>query len=369
MKYLPLVAALLSAAAAGATAKGQIAFVMGAEQQSRQVCVLDLATGTVTPVGPGRGDGAPRWSPDGAWLAFTTMTEEGTAVYLVRAAGSEGRTLTHGYRWNHDVRWSTDGKRLAYSASQEMDLARVVVVHDIAEGTETVWGGGRPGLLRPVWMASLDLMRALDPNEEFSLPGLDVARFRDEGMNDGVLITPGVTGAPGALSLDLYLVTRSETAPILPFVLPEDAVYEEWAVEPDPRAQAFVFESNDGGDREIFLLNRRGVQDISNHRAADWNPVWSTGGDYVAFESFRGGRRGIYRVYPGTARVVPVVASAEHDYWAPAWAPDDRWLAFISNRDGSPDLYVCAISGSGVRRPTQTPGPKFAPAWRPGQED
>jgi hypothetical protein len=287
----------------------------------------------------------------------------------VRADGTQGRTLAHAHRWNHEVRWSTNGARLAYSASQEMDLARVIAVHDIASATETVWGGGRPGLMRPVWMASLDLMRALDPNDEFTFPGLDVARFRDEGINDGVLIAPGISGAPGTLSLDLFLVTRSEVAPILPFVLPEGAVYEEWTAEPDPEAHAFVFESNDGGDREIFLLNRRGVQDISNHRAADWNPVWSNSGEFVAFESFRGGRRGIYRVFPDTARVEPIAESAQHDNWAPAWAPDDRWLAFISNRDGNPELYVCDISGDGVRRLTETLSPEYAPAWRPGQED
>ena len=369
MNRLIASACVLWAAAAAGAPSGQIAFITGTEQQDQQVCVLDLATNLVTPVGPGHADGAPRWSPNGAWLAFSTAVEDGTAIHAVHADGTDGRTLPHARKWNFDARWSVDGKRLAYSAADEQNLARVLTVFDFAADREQVWGGGRPGLLRPVWMASLDLMRALDPNQEFTYAGLDVTRFRDEGTHDGVLITPGLTGEPGALSLDLYLVTRNEVAPVLPFVLPADAVFEEWVVEPDASAQSFVFESNDGGDREIFLLNRRGVQDISNHRAADWNPVWSPEGNYVAFESFRGGRRGIYRVYPDTARVVPVAVSPDYDNWSPAWSPSEEWIAFISNRDGNPELYLCDVNGENTRRLSDTRGPEYAPAWRPEQED
>ena len=41
---------------------GQIAYVSGTEQEDRRVCILDLGTWTVTPIGRGDRDGRPVWS-------------------------------------------------------------------------------------------------------------------------------------------------------------------------------------------------------------------------------------------------------------------------------------------------------------------
>ncbi|HET7619237.1 MAG TPA: S9 family peptidase [Vicinamibacterales bacterium] len=40
----------------------------------------------------------------------------------------------------------------------------------------------------------------------------------------------------------------------------------------------------------------------------------------------------------------------------PRWSPDARQIAFISTRDGEPQVYVAAADGSGVRRVTSLPG-------------
>ena len=117
-----------------------------------------------------------------------------------------------------------------------------------------------------------------------------------------------------------------------------DLQYAEWHVEPSPDGSGVAFESNDGGDREIFVLTKKGTADVSNHRAADWAPVWSPKGEWLAFESFRDGRRGIYRVFPQTARVLPVAVSNDADNWWPTWSPNGEWLVFVSNRTGDPEL-------------------------------
>jgi TolB protein len=49
----------------------------------------------------------------------------------------------------------------------------------------------------------------------------------------------------------------------------------------------------------------------------------------------------------------------------PAWSPDGRWIAFVSDRDGHPNIYVAAGDGSRVLQLTSDPAPKFRPAWRP----
>src|SRR5262249_6579066 len=47
-----------------------------------------------------------------------------------------------------------------------------------------------------------------------------------------------------------------------------------------------------------------------------------------------------------------------HEEHAPAWSPDGKWIAFLSDREmeGQPQLYVIAASGKDVRRLTNVKG-------------
>ncbi len=353
---------------------GQVAYVSGVEQEDHRVTVLDVATGEVVSVGPGERDGAPRWSPDGQWLAFPTKQSEGMGICVVRADAPNRRLLQHERAWNHSPRWSPEGKRLAYTAESDMGLAQVLVVYDLDTDTEEVWGqsvdaegigSGLYAFQRPVWMPSLDLMRAMSPDQDLSWEGVDANALLTEAEESGVLLAIGLVPTPKGLTTEIFLVSRTQTAPLLPLLTKDSARYEEWAVEPDRKGRRIAFESNDGGDREIFYIHKRGVTDISNHRAADWNPVWERDGKWLAFESFRGGRRGVYRLFADTSRVYPVDASKDYACWAPAWSPDGDCLAYVSDQTGDPELFLYDVESGERRQLTDHPGPDLAPAWRP----
>lgn len=355
-----MITLLLTALAA--SPHGHIAFVAGTAAEGRRVAVIDLATGHITPVGPGKRDGAPRWSPDGDWLAFETAVEGGTGICVVRADGSDGRFLRHAHPWNHDPRWSADGRAIAYSSG--VGLERKIAVYDLDAAREEIWGGGRGGLLRPVWLPDPRMLPLLASPEGLAPATLSLPVAR-EALPAG-LIAISLTGTADSLSTDIYVVTRDDAFPFPEAAMPsKSGRYAEWAAEPDPRGRSIAFESNDGGDREIFVATIKGALDVSNHRAADWGPVWSPTGEWLAFESFRDGRRGVYRVHRDTSRVYPIAADAEWDAWAPAWSPDGRWLAYVSNRDGESDIYVVRANGGETRRVTTSAGFEYAPAWRP----
>jgi TolB protein len=56
--------------------------------------------------------------------------------------------------------------------------------------------------------------------------------------------------------------------------------------------------------------------------------------------------------------------AAYDDMW-PAWSPDGRHIAFVSTRDGDPEVYVMDAAGTAARRLTRTPGRDAHPYWSP----
>jgi TolB protein len=53
----------------------------------------------------------------------------------------------------------------------------------------------------------------------------------------------------------------------------------------------------------------------------------------------------------------------DSDAFAPAWSPDGKRIAFISDRDGNDQLFVMRADGTGVVRLTGGQGDKDTPSW------
>lgn len=362
---MPLFALVICAAAAVAQPTGQIAFVSGADQSSQCVCVLDLASGQVTRVGPGTGDGAPRWSPDGAWIAFETQTSGKLGVQVVRPDGTQGRALKHKYDWNHEPRWSADGRFLAYAADVKDGFEQAVVVYELANDTETEWNAGRTRIVRPVWLPNFKLMKALNPDQGFTWKDVDTDQFILEALDTGAVVAIGLVGDAKKSSTEPFIITRTQCAPILQLLTKDSLRFAEWAMEPSPDGERIAYESNEGGDREVYVISKRGITNVSNHHAADWNPVWGPDGKWVAFESLRSGRRAVYRAFPDTARVFPVAETANADCWSATWSPDAAWIAYVSDQSGRPEIFVTAAENGESKQLTNESGPNLAPDWRP----
>ena len=364
--------------------RGQLAYVSGTEQEDLRVSVIDIQTGQTAPVGPGNRDGAPVWSPDGQWLAFATRAGAGLGIHIVRHDGSDAQSLTHAHVWNRAPRWSPEEQRLifrdgdsdslepwprlVYAADDGTGLDARVVVYDLKTRTETEWGGGQTGLMRPIWVGGMRLLYSLKQAEEVQYGSSRLDNFMTDLSTTGAVLATAITGNPGDLTTDLALVTATGVLPLVPKEL-SPGRYVEWNVRINRKGDKIACESDDGGDREIFVFSKRGLADVSNHRAADWNPAWSPDGEWIAFESFRNGRRGIYRTYPETSRVFPIAVTENADNWAPAWSPDGEWLAFVSDRTGDPEIFITHIDGKPCVQVTHHPGPDYAPAWRPEDDE
>lgn len=150
---------------------------------------------------------------------------------------------------------------------------------------------------------------------------------------------------------------------------------DTWAMWKPPVA----FVSDRDGNREIYTAGRgtlgggqaQNLGRLTNDPAAEENPAWSPGWTRIAFQSNRNGNWDIFTIRAdcdpkaadaATACDLRQLTNDPADDMLPAWSPDGRWIAFVSTRSGTADIYL-APSGGGAAIPLLLAG--TAGAWRP----
>ena len=158
----------------------------------------------------------------------------------------------------------------------------------------------------------------------------------------------------------------SEAVTEAPLTVEAPADTPEPSPTPNPPIPCrIVYDSEGDNNRDIFVMEPDGSNqtNLSNHPANDFDPVWSPGGDAIAFLSDRGNEQGEGRfvfVMKADGSGVTQLSSMPDSAW-PDWSPAGSQIAYGHNGD----IYVINSDGSGETNLTNSEDndvqPKFSP--------
>ncbi len=133
-----------------------------------------------------------------------------------------------------------------------------------------------------------------------------------------------------------------------------------------------TFVSDRDGNREIYIMNADGSdqRNVTCHAAWDSDPAWSPDGKKIAFVSDRD-TKSLVGDLTWTIYVIDIegghemqVTSTAADNRKPMWSPDGKKIAFSSNRESNYRIYLIDPDGSNQMNLTDNLS-SIDPVWSP----
>lgn len=130
----------------------------------------------------------------------------------------------------------------------------------------------------------------------------------------------------------------------------------------DPAGGVLAYHASDSIG-QITWITRAGVQTGPNesvYTPGDWHPD----GTFIAYETSDAVTAQDLWILPMTGDRTPTAfAKTRFNETAPRFSPDGRWLAYVSDEAGQPDVYVRPFPGPGEAHRISTGGGSN-PHWR-----
>lgn len=340
-----------------------------------------------------------RFSPDGRWIAFTGQYDGDEQVYVMPAGGGEPRQLTFypsrgplAPRWGYDnqvMGWTKDGKIFFRSQrdSWSLPIARLYVVSPTGGPAEALpMPEAGSGAFSPdgTKMVYSPRFRDFRPEKRYAGGQANKLYIYDMRTNAAALISDSPFASRDAMWIGEAIYYNTD----------KDGKFNLYAYDTGSRRTTQITRNRDwdirwpsSDDQGRIVYERNGeieVLDVASKRATKlsinvpddginkrprqasvanriswWNlspkgerAVFSARGDIFTVPIEKGGTRNLTRT-PGA-----------HDRF-PAWSPDGRWIAYMSDQSGEDEVWIVAQDGATPPQQLTTGGSaqRYAPRW------
>jgi Tol biopolymer transport system component/C-terminal processing protease CtpA/Prc len=340
-------------------------------------------------------DGFSRWSPDGKWIAFTSLRSGNFDVFLIPALGGTARQVTFHSASDILNDWSPDGTKLLFYSSRDtrnftlysIDLRTRAIkrlTQDVEalrfgnfspDGTKIAYTRGGQPWWRPWYrgsMAAQTVLADLATGKVKTLLKTPAQQFWPMFAPDGksVMVTT-IYGDSNTPNLWRVSLEGGKPQPITKQTT--DAVRWPSLARNGSR---LAYQHNgeihtaqlDGSDDKIVRILAPSDDKINNQEritlTQEVNEI------EVAPDGKQIGivLRGEIWVVPATggdARRLTDDPAKDNDIW---WSPDSKKMVFVSDRGNQPDLYLLDVQTRAITRLTndvdEESSPQFSPDGR-----
>jgi tricorn protease len=337
----------------------------------------------------------PKFSPDGATIAFSGDYGGNTDVYVVPMEGGEPRRLTWHPAADQVQGWTPDGARVLFASPRATDAPNATlrfwtvpaaggpseplplprgyqgkIAADgrrIAYRMNTSWDeerrNYRGGQNRPIWIVDLKTFDLVSP------PWTDSKDVDPVWIGDTVFFISDRDGMANVWSYDTTAKTLTQRTKFIDFdVKALDAgggtiVFEQggWIHTLDPKSGAAKMLTIKAAGDFPWMMPR--FEDVTSRMA---NLGLSATGKRVLAEA----RGEIFTIPAEKGDVRNITNSSGSAERQPAWSPDGKWISYFSDKSGEYKLIIAAQDGIAPPREVALEKATFyyTPAWSPDSQ-
>jgi TolB protein len=259
-------------------------------------------------------------------IAFVKKDPDEHEIYLMDWDGERANGLNITASVVLSPHWSTDGKKLIYSAERKKKWN--IYMLDFKKKAEQLL---------------------------FSSKGTNIAGGFFPRAEDFVLSS----SKDGTPDIFIYNIVNSR----LIRLTKEHGIEVSPSVSPD--GEDIVYVSDRGGTPQIYTMDKNGYNNkrITFSGRYNTSPTWSPTGDMLAFSGNYEGNSQIFLIKPDGNGFKKLTDKGNNE--EPTFSPDGRFIAFTSDRDGKKGIYIMRVNGEMQRRITSRDIEASCPRWSP----
>jgi tricorn protease len=320
---------------------------------------------------------APNFSPDGRWIAFTGEYDGNTDVYVIPANGGVPRRLTYHPGNDNVIGWTPDSKQVLFVSGRDSASGRYARLFTIAidgvyptplplpmgyEGAYSpdtshlayvplprgfnAWKHYRGGMATPIWISNLS-----DSSIE-KLPRDNSNDFNPMWLGNKIYFLSDRSGritlfAYDTVSKKVEQLIRNDGLDIKSASIGEDAiVYEQFG-------SLNLYDLKSGKAHKVNITISADMLAVRPH-FEKVGPLLANPAAPISAGISPTGARAVFQVR-GEIITVPAEKGDSRNLTnttgvmerSPAWSPDGRWIAYLSDESGEYALHLREQSGLG----------------------